>query len=178
MFMKYFFRTSFFTLLLFYLVSVSYAGDQYVDKTGLALSGFDTVAYFDLEQSPVGTPQPAAVPGDPNITAEYNGATWAFSSEENRDRFLANPEKYAPHYDGHCAYGVALGGKVPGNPNLWRIVDDKLYLNVTKVVVGFWEEDVDGFINKAQSNWSGLEPKPASENPIPEFDYDSLAKSQ
>ena len=72
-------------------------------------------------------------------------------------------------YDGHCAYGVSKGGKVPGNPNLWRIVDGKLYLNITKNVVGFWEEDISGNINLAENNWASIEPKPGSDRPIPQF---------
>jgi len=146
------------------------AGEQYVDTTGFAVSGYDVVSYFDLEQSPVGAPQPAPLPGKASITAEYNGATWAFATEENRERFLADPARFAPEYDGHCAYGVALEGKVPGNPLLWRIVDGELYLNVTETVVGFWEEDIPGYIDQAQTHWPGLEDDPANTNPIPEFD--------
>ncbi|MEL6596553.1 MAG: YHS domain-containing (seleno)protein [Pseudomonadota bacterium] len=149
--------------------TASFAGDQYVDDTGFAVSGYDVVAYFDLPQAEIGAPQAAAVPGRADITAEHNGATFAFSSEENRDRFLADPESFAPQYDGHCAYGVAKGGKVPGNPNLWRIVDGELYLNVTKNVVGFWEEDIPGNISLADGNWVDLEPDNASDRAIPQF---------
>lgn len=149
--------------------TASFAGDQYIDPTGFAVSGYDVVAYFDLEQSPVGAEQPVAVPGNKDITADYNGATFAFSTEANRDRFVANPAAYAPQYDGHCAYGVAKGGKVPGNPNLWRIVDDKLYLNITKNVVGFWEEDIDGNLDLSESNWVSIEPAAASDREIPQF---------
>jgi YHS domain-containing protein len=138
------------------------AGEQYVDETGYAVSGYDPVAFFELKQSPVGEKQPPAVPGKARITAEYNGATWAFASEANREKFLADPEKYAPAYDGHCAYGVAQGGKVPGNPNLWRIVDGTLYLNITPTVVGFWEKDIDGNLVKAEKNWESKESAPAS----------------
>ncbi|MHA7874415.1 YHS domain-containing (seleno)protein [Roseivivax sp.] len=145
------------------------AGEQYVDPTGFAVSGYDVVAYFDLPQAAPGTPQPEAVPGRAGITAEHNGATFAFASEENRARFLADPAAYVPQYDGHCAYGVAKGGKVPGNPNLWRIVDGKLYLNITEAVVGFWEEDIPGNIDLAQGNWPGIEPQGASSRAIPQF---------
>ena len=138
------------------------AGEQYVDETGYAISGYDAVAYFDLKQNAVGAQQPQAVAGKAGITAEYNGATWAFSSEANRDKFVANPAKYAPQYDGHCAYGLAQGGKVPANPNLWRIVDGKLYLNITPTVVGFWESDIPGNLSKADGIWSKKEPLPAS----------------
>ena len=151
------------------MATSAFAGEQYVDPTGYAVSGYDVVAYFDLDQVPVGQAQPAAVAGDKDITADYNGATFAFSSEENRDRFLANPEAYLPQYDGHCAYGVSKGGKVPGNPNLWRIVDGKLYLNITKNVVTFWEEDIPGNLSLAENNWVSLEPESASSKPIPQF---------
>ena len=151
------------------LAGQAFAGEQYVDSTGFAASGYDVVAYFDLPQAPVGTAQPAAIPGNAAITADYNGATFAFSSEANRDAFLADPAKYAPQYDGHCAYGVSKGGKVPGNPNLWRIVDGKLYLNITKNVVGFWEEDIPGNIDKAEANWVSLDPTPSSDRAIPKF---------
>ncbi|MEL6992088.1 MAG: YHS domain-containing (seleno)protein [Pseudomonadota bacterium] len=151
------------------LTGAAFAGPQYIDETGFAVSGYDVVAYFGLEQSTVGEAQPEGIPGRADIIAEYNGATFAFSSEENRDAFLADPARFAPQYDGHCAYGVSKGGKVPGNPNLWRIVDDKLYLNITPVVVGFWEEDIPGNITIAEGNWGGMEPKEASTNTIPKF---------
>ncbi len=147
----------------------AFAGDQYVDGTGYAVSGYDVVAYRGLDQAPVGKAQPEGVRGSADITADYNGATWAFSTEENRDKFLENPAFYAPQYDGHCAYGVSRGGKVPANPNLWRIVDDKLYLNITDVVVGFFEEDIPGNINLAEGNWPGIEAEAASTSVIPKF---------
>ncbi|THH38959.1 YHS domain-containing protein [Aliishimia ponticola] len=158
------------------LAQTAFAGPQYVDETGYAASGFDVVAYFDLEQSPVGQSQPAPIAGKAEYTAEYNGAKFAFSSAENRDTFLADPDRFAPQYDGHCAYGVAKGGKVPGNPTLWRIVDDKLYLNVTKNVVTFWEEDIPGNIQTAEGNWVSLEPDAASDRTIP--NYSSPAPSK
>lgn len=145
------------------------AGEQYIDGTGFAVSGYDVVAYRGLRQSPVGAPQPEGVRGRADITADYNGATWAFASEENRDRFLADPARYAPQFDGHCAYGVSRGGKAPGNPNLWRIVDGKLYLNVTKSVAGLWEEDIAGNIRLADGTWTGLENRPAADYAIPDF---------
>ena len=158
-----------FSAVLFALASPVFAGPQYLDETQFAVSGYDVVAYRSLEQSAVGKAQPEAVPGRADITADYNGATFAFATEENRDQFLENPAYYAPQYDGHCAFGVSKGGKVPGNPHLWRIVDDKLYLNITKNVVGFWEEDIPGNISLAEGNWPSIEPNDASTNTIPDF---------
>ena len=149
--------------------SAALAGEQYVDKSGYAVSGHDVVAYHSLEQSPVGQPQPAAIEGKEAYKAEYNGATWLFASAANRDAFKADPAKYAPLYDGHCAYGISRGGKVPANPDLWRIVDGKLYLNITQQVVQFWEADVPGNIGTAETKWASLEAKPASTNPVPDF---------
>ncbi len=151
------------------LAGATFAGPQYVDNTGFAVSGYDVVAYRDLAQVPVGQSQPAAVPGRADITAEYNGAVFAFATEENRERFMADPAFYAPQYDGHCAYGVAQGGKVPGNPNLWRIIDDRLYLNITPNVVMFWEEDIPGNISLSEGNWPGIEAGDASDRAIPQF---------
>jgi YHS domain-containing protein len=145
------------------------AGEQYVDASGFAASGFDVVAYFDAAQAPVGQPQPAPTPGSAAHTADWNGATWAFASAENRDRFLADPAAYAPQFDGHCAFGVAKGGKVTGDPQLWRIVDGKLYLNLQKSVAAMWEEDIPGNIVTAGTNWPGLDPQPASDRPVPEL---------
>ncbi|MDP5220263.1 YHS domain-containing (seleno)protein [Ruegeria sp. 2205SS24-7] len=148
----------------------AFAGPQYLDDTGFAVSGYDVVAYRDLPQAAVGQSQPEGVKGSTEFTAEYNGATFAFANAENRDKFQSNPAYYAPQYDGHCAYGVSRGGKVPGNPNLWRIVDDKLYLNITPNVVTFWEENIPGNIDLAQGNWPGIETDTASTNPIPNFE--------
>lgn len=149
--------------------SALFAGPQYIDSTGYAVSGYDVVAYFDLPQSEIGSPQPEAVAGNAAITADYNGSTFAFSSEENRAAFVADPEKYVPQYDGHCAFGAAQGGKVPGNPHLWRIVDDKLYLNIKDTVVYQWEMDIPGYLEKSDANWVDLEAKDASTSPIPGF---------
>ena len=151
------------------LATAGFAGEQYLDPTGYAVSGYDVTTYFDLDQSDVGSPQPAPLAGKASITAEYNGSTWAFASEANRDKFLANPAAFAPQYDGHCAYAVAKGGRAAGNPTLWRIVDGKLYLNFNQTVVGFWEEDIPGNISMAQDNWPSVEPTPASTGPIPDF---------
>ena len=162
-------RFSFVAAAILTISTAAFAGEQYVDETGFAVSGYDVVAYRSLTQSPVGSAQPEGIPGRADITAEYNGAKFAFSSEENRATFLADPAKYAPQYDGHCAYGVAKGGKVPGNPNLWRIVDDKLYLNITPNVVGFWEEDIPGNLTLSEGNWVSLDPQEASERTVPDF---------
>lgn len=158
--------------------SAALAGPQYVDDSGYAVSGYDVVAYFDKAQAPVGEAQPAATPGSAEFTAEHNGAVFAFASAENLARFLADPDAYAPQYDGHCAFGVSRGGKVPGDPNLWRIVDGKLYLNLQQSVAGLWEEDIPGNIDLAEGNWPGIEAGAASDRQVPELAADDPAPSR
>lgn len=146
------------------------AGNQYVDATGYAVSGYDVVAYFDLPQTKVGQAQSNAIPGRVDLSTDYNGARFAFSSAINLKRFLANPAKYAPQFDGHCAYGVAQGNKVPGNSNLWRIVKGKLYLNITTAINRTWGQDIPGYLRQAGGKWAGkLEPKNASREAVPAF---------
>jgi YHS domain-containing protein len=155
------------------MAASAWAGPQYIDSSNFAVSGFDTVSYFDLKQSEIGSPQASPLPGKATITAEYNSVKFAFATEENKTRFLAEPAKFAPQYDGHCAFGVAKGGKVPGNPKLWRIVDGKLYLNIKNTVVSQWEEDIPGNIKSSTKNWKKLEQKAASTSVIPDFTSDA-----
>ena len=92
----------------------------YTDKAGHALQGHDPVAYFT-----VGAP----TKGNPNISREWNGATWLFSTAEHRDLFDADPDKYAPAFGGHCAVAQVLGSDLKGSAKRWRIIDDRLYIN-------------------------------------------------
>jgi YHS domain-containing protein len=136
-----------------------FAGPQYVDGTGYAVSGYDVVTYFN------GGPKA----GKKEFATTYNGAKFAFTTDANLKAFKANPAKYVPAYDGHCAFGVAQGGKVPGNPTLWKIVSGKLYLNITKSVQEDWEADIPGNLKKSTVNWKKLVSKSASTRPIPAF---------
>jgi YHS domain-containing protein len=93
------------------------------------------------------------VKGSPELTHQWKGATWRFASAENRERFAAAPEKYAPQYGGYCAYGVASGYAVKIEPDAWSVVDGKLYLNYDRSVQKSWQSDVPGYIRKADVNW-------------------------
>jgi YHS domain-containing protein len=121
------------------------------DKSGVAIAGYDPVAYFS---------QTKALRGSPQITASYAGATYQFTSPANRDAFLANPQKYAPVFGGYCAYGVANGHKVSVDPEAFRVVNDRLYLNYSKGVQKKWLADVPGNIAKADANWPKLRDAP------------------
>ena len=113
-----------------------------------AVSGYDTVAYFADGK---------AVEGKEEFKTEYNGATWLFSSAKNLASFKSNPEKYAPQYGGYCAYAVgAKNSLVSADPQAWKIVDGKLYLNYDKDIQKDWEKDIPGFIKSGDQNWIGL----------------------
>ena len=114
---------------------------------GNGAAGYDTVAYFTM-----GKP----VKGSPDFATEWKGATWQFSSAENLEKFKANPAAFAPQYGGYCAYGVAKGSLVKGEPEQWKIVDGKLYLNYSAGVQKTWAKDAAGNIGKADGNWPGL----------------------
>jgi YHS domain-containing protein len=122
-----------------------------VDNTGLALTGYDPVAYFNA-----GHP----TPGITAYTATWEGATYRFASSANREAFVADPARYLPAYGGYCAYGVAHGHKVKIDPDAWRIVDGRLYLNYSKGVQRQWLEDIAGFIATAERKWVELRDKP------------------
>ena len=114
---------------------------------GVAIRGYDTVAYF-TESKPV--------KGSDQFTTEWEGATWKFSSQENLDLFTADPDKYAPQYGGYCAYGVAQDSLVKIEPDLWTIVDGKLYLNYNKNLNAKWKKDIPGFIKTADEKFETL----------------------
>ncbi len=118
----------------------------YSDSSG-AIRGYDPVAYFT---------QGRPVKGSKEFIHRWNGAEWRFASAENRARFAAAPEKYAPQYGGYCAYGVAGGYAVKIEPDAWSIVDGRLYLNYDSSVQRAWKKDVPGFIRKADANWPAV----------------------
>lgn len=128
--------------------SAAHAADPiYSDWTGDAIKGYDPVAYF-TEGKPV--------EGSGDFSAEWKGATWKFASAANRDAFLAEPEKYAPQYGGYCAYAVSQGYTAKIEPEAWKIVDGKLYLNYSLDVQKRWVAKQAEYIAAADQNWPGV----------------------
>ncbi|MBI1384001.1 MAG: YHS domain-containing protein [Rhizobiales bacterium] len=121
---------------------------------GLAVHGFDVVAYF-TEGKPV--------QGDARFAVVHKDATYRFASQQSLDAFKAAPSRYEPAYGGYCAYGVSVGAKFDGDPRFWKIVDDRLYLNLDAGIQQAWLKDVPGAIRKAEVNWPGLADKLPSE---------------
>jgi YHS domain-containing protein len=114
------------------------------DGQAPAVSGHDVVAYFGG----------AAVPGDPAIAAEHEGARYLFSSIANRDSFLAEPARYLPQYGGHCAWAASQGRAAGPDPKVFIIEDGKLYLNCSKAAEENWLAGQPGLKAQAAAWWA------------------------
>lgn len=137
--------TVFLTVLL--LAPLAYAKSPVFTTGNGAIRGYDPVAYFS---------QAKPVKGSNQYALEWNGASWHFTSAENRDRFQADPKKYAPQYGGYCSYAVANGYTASTDPQAWSIVNGKLYLNYSLGVRESWRQDIPGYISQANNNWPGV----------------------
>jgi hypothetical protein len=117
---------------------------------GVAIHGFDPVAYF-TEGKPTG--------GDPRFTTQWQGAEWRFASAENRELFLADPERYAPQYGGYCAWAVSRGNLADIDPDQWLIQDDRLYLNFSGFTNLRFKTRLKANIQAADQNWPEIQPE-------------------
>lgn len=117
------------------------------NRRGVAIQGYDPIAYF-TDSKPV--------KGDAKFNFMWQGSTWRFASAEHRDLFAQNPERYAPQYGGYCAYGVSNGHTVDIDPEAWKIIEGKLYLNYSKSVQQQFLQDPAGRIKLADQNWPSL----------------------
>ena len=114
------------------------------------MRGYDVVAYF-TEGRPV--------EGQSKFTHKWMNTEWRFTNARHRDLFAADPEKYAPQYGGWCAWAVSQGYTAPMDPQAWRIVDGKLYLNYSKSVQSQWNRDIPGHIVSGDRNWPKIKTK-------------------
>ena len=121
----------------------------------LSISGYDPVSYF-TDGKPV--------PGSSEFEYVWHDAHWRFASAAHRDLFVANPERYAPQYDGYCAMGVSLdkgaAHKDTVDPNAWAIVDGRLYLTHTTRSLDRWRQNTAENIKRADKHWSTVEHQP------------------
>ncbi|MDY6935911.1 MAG: YHS domain-containing (seleno)protein [Spirochaetota bacterium] len=110
----------------------------------LAIKGYDTVAYFKYGK---------ALQGEESFSIQWHGMIWYFLNKENRNLFAKSPDKYAPQYDGYCAWAMTEARKAQTNPKVWKIVNGRLYLNCSKSAHEKWGRDIPGNIKKADKNW-------------------------
>lgn len=115
----------------------------------LANDGYDVVAYFELDR---------ATEGSPDFTHAWKGLTWQFVDARHRDLFIADPEKYAPAYNGYCAWAVSRGYLASTVPQAWSIVDGRLFLNYSRAVQLRWTISKRSNIASGDRRWPDLEP--------------------
>ena len=115
-----------------------------------AIAGYDVVSYHTHKRP---------LRGNGHYVAEHEGATYLFASREHLEEFRQDPERYVPAYGGYCAFGVAKGKKFIGDPEVWRVVEDRLYLNLDARIQDDWLKDVPGYIAAADTNWKKIKDK-------------------
>lgn len=113
--------------------------------SGVALEGYDPIAFFTDRQ---------AAKGNPQISAKFEGATYFFQSEDHKKTFLAAPAKYLPAYGGYCAFGAALGLLLPVDVATWEIVDGRLILQYSQDIKKQFAKDSAANFAKADAFWS------------------------
>ncbi len=125
----------------------AFAADRISKVNGNAIKGYDTTVYFRRGE---------ALKGSASSTVEWKGATWRFASAEEAALFRANPEAYSPKFGGFCAQAMSLGKVVRGDPEVWRIRENNLYLFARPVGRDFFDKSPDEMIAKAIANWKKL----------------------
>ena len=125
-------------------------GDVFVNNNGIAIKGYDTVAYF-VNSAPQ--------KGKQQFSHVHAGNTWLFANAANKKAFIANPAAYMPQYGGHCAFAASKNSIAPVDPKAWTIRDGKLFLNYSLTVRETWLPNVAKNIVKANQNWPALAKK-------------------
>lgn len=118
-----------------------------VNRQGVALEGYDPVAFFSDSR---------AVKGNEQYQAHVGGATYLFSSAEHLATFQQEPARYTPRFGGYCAYGASQGHVAPVEISTWQILDGRLTLNYSKDVQQKFNKDVAGYLAKANAQWPRL----------------------
>lgn len=134
------------------LVHTSAAADNYAHSAP-AVQGYDVVSYHTGKRP---------IRGNGHYVANHDGATYLFASEENLKRFEKNPEKYVPAYNGFCAFGVSVGKKFAGDPEVFRVVNGTTYLNLDAGIQDEWLKDTKGRIKSADRKWDSIKDKDPS----------------
>lgn len=142
-------------LLIFLFLNTATAQNAYrvknynIDKSSLAIEGYDPVAYFVSKKG---------IEGKKDISLSREGITYHFSSAQNRDLFKSNPSKYEPQFGGWCAYAMGENGeKVSVDPQTFKILDGKLYLFYNKFfnnTLKEWNKNENALKQKAEQNWT------------------------
>lgn len=126
---------------------VTHSAELNIDDKGIALHGYDPVAYV-LTKAPT--------MGNASFSTEYGGATYYFASQQNLDFFLENPDQFEPQYGGFCSYGVRVGKKFDVDPAAFSVVDNRLFMLLNKATHAIWLQDRDKNIEIADRLWPSI----------------------
>lgn len=118
-----------------------------LDKNGIAIQGYDPVAFFT---------QNRPVKGVPQFESKYNGARYLFATADDKAMFDANPAKYEPEFGGFCAYGASKGHTAPIKIEAWQIVNGRLLMQYDLGVKKEFNKDQQGNLQKADKNWPAI----------------------
>ena len=124
--------------------------EQFPEGRRVALSGHDPVAYFE-------DGEPAK--GSREFWFAFDDVVYLFRSAQHRDKFAADPERFAPQYDGYCAGGVSKGYKTEPDPEAWLIANGRLFVFQFKDRVPMFQKIIDEVAAKANENWLSLRSK-------------------
>lgn len=126
-------------------------------KWDYAAEGYDVTSYFNVDEAGnFSATDTGPVKGDPQFSATIANGTYIFASQENLDKFTANPDAYRPQYGGHCAYALGKRGFfVNGDPEAWHVdADGKLYFNLKTSIQKKWLKDKENLITAANPKWT------------------------
>lgn len=141
-------KKAFFTFTVLFFSAIIMAQPVKINsKDGIAIKGYDPVAYFTLGK---------AIKGLPDFSYKWGGTTWQFSVKAHLDSFVVRPEKYVPQYGGYCAFGCSENHLSPTDPEAWTIVNGKLYLNYNLRTRVAWLQDTTTRIKNANMYWPSL----------------------
>lgn len=125
-----------------------------VDEKGRALRGYDPITYFSDE---------GPIQGRQEFSFQWNDAEYYFASAENRDKFISNPEEYAPANGGYCTFGVVLAKKFDGDPEVWSVHNDRLHVFLNEEVQEKFLQDESGNLGRVSENWPIIQDKSPEE---------------
>jgi YHS domain-containing protein len=138
-------------LFLLLLISVPAFGQNKtllnLDKQGIAIQGYDPVAFFT---------QNRPLKGRPEFEIKYNGARYLFASAEDKSTFDANPAKYEPQFGGFCAYAASKNRTAPVKIEAFQIVNGRLLMQYDLDIRKEFNKDAQGNLQKADKNWPGI----------------------
>ena len=129
-------------------------GPWNTDLNGVVIHGYDLVAYFEESRPLVGSEA---------YEYEYDGVMFRFASDSNQERFAADPTAYLPEFGGYCSLGVGNGYKDGMHPEVFDILDGKLYFNLTPQIHEGWLQSYEERIETANANWPDIK---GSDEPI------------